>query len=144
MKRLTALLLAFVLTFQMVACSAPATDPVEEDKEVIADVVEPKVHTISFENVFGEENLFTDIKVVDGKLVEKPADPVREGYTFVGWFTSEDSEVPFDFEKDIVTEDTVLFARWEKNAPKAPVAPAPAAPVTQVTDTPAKVNKKVY
>ena len=52
-----------------------------------------------------------------GKLIERPADPEREGYTFEGWYADENLIHVYDFEKPIVAETTV-YAKWteEKNA----------------------------
>ena len=48
-----------------------------------------------------------------GTTAEKPEDPVKEGYTFLGWF-EENSETAFDFTTP-VTEDLTLTARWQVN-----------------------------
>lgn len=43
--------------------------------------------------------------------VTKPADPMREGYTFGGWYTDEACTQPFDFGEQ-VDSDVVLHAKW--------------------------------
>ena len=56
--------------------------------------------------------------------IAKPADPVREGYTFGGWFTSEacteGSEFTFDDHNmgtvEYGDDDLELYAKWEKNS----------------------------
>lgn len=45
------------------------------------------------------------------KLVE-PEDPVREGYTFSGWYSDIDKTTPWDFENDTVSGNLVLYASW--------------------------------
>ena len=40
--------------------------------------------------------------------------PTRAGYTFAGWYTDPELTQPFD-SSDPVTENTVLYARWEIN-----------------------------
>lgn len=45
-----------------------------------------------------------------GTTITKPADPTREGYRFLGWFT-EDGKA-FDFSTPI-TKSMTLFAKWE-------------------------------
>ena len=53
--------------------------------------------------------------VNNGDKATKPSpDPVREGYTFGGWFTEEDYEWKFD--TDLITGHTTLFAKWTKNS----------------------------
>lgn len=47
--------------------------------------------------------------------VAKPADPTREGYTFVGWYTDEACTEAYDFSV-AVTADMTLYAKWVKNA----------------------------
>ena len=42
--------------------------------------------------------------------VRKPADPLKEGYKFIGWYNGNKL---FDFDSDI-TEDITLVAKWEK------------------------------
>jgi len=48
--------------------------------------------------------------VEDGKTATKPADPTKEGYTFVGWYLGSDK---YDFSKP-VTGNITLTAKWEK------------------------------
>ena len=51
-----------------------------------------------------------------GETAMKPEDPKEEGYTFKGWFTSDDptSTDEFDFSTTI-SKDTTLYARWAAN-----------------------------
>ena len=51
-----------------------------------------------------------------GSKVNKPADPTREGYTFVGWYDDFDytDANKFDFNQP-VTEELALYAGWAKN-----------------------------
>ena len=59
-----------------------------------------------------DPDAYDDQQVKKGKIVIRPADPVREGYTFAGW-TRADS--PFHFGTGI-TADTTLKARWISNS----------------------------
>ena len=59
--------------------------------------------------------------VTYGTAVARPAtDPVREGYTFRGWFTAAQGGVAYDF-KATVTAPLTLYAQWEKKTEPAPV-----------------------
>ena len=46
-----------------------------------------------------------------GHLLEKPADPVRTGYDFMGWSTDPDGNNMFDFNQPM-THDVDLYAIW--------------------------------
>ena len=54
--------------------------------------------------------------VVKGELATAPADPTREGYTFLGWFHNEDL---FNFETPIKSA-IILVAHWEKLPAECP------------------------
>lgn len=42
---------------------------------------------------------------------EEPAEPVRDGFTFTGWFTDEGCTQPYDW-NSLVTEAITLYAGW--------------------------------
>lgn len=50
-------------------------------------------------------------------LITKPEGPIREGYTFEGWFTSLDYQTPWNFDSNKVTNNITLFAKWKANQP---------------------------
>lgn len=50
--------------------------------------------------------------IVSGRKATKPADPFAVGYIFDGWYKEEACTNEWDFENDVVTEDTELFAKW--------------------------------
>jgi len=55
----------------------------------------------------------TVLEVGKGSKVERPADPVRDGYEFENWYADADFTETFDFEQDI-TADADIFAHWLK------------------------------
>ncbi len=67
-------------------------------------------YTVKFEA--GEGTAVSDVSVLNGKGVAKPADPERSGYIFVGWYKDSRFESPFTFSSDIVSGDVTLYARW--------------------------------
>ncbi len=99
---------------------------------------EPIVHTVKVNTNGGTE--IDDIVVEDGKIVKRPSDPVRAGYTFAGWYADEACTIPYDFDAP-VTGDITLYAKWTKNPdpvdPDDPDDPDdPVDPVDPVDPTP--------
>lgn len=50
--------------------------------------------------------------VAGGSTAVKPADPVREGYTFGGWYTDSTLTAAYDFASP-VTGNLTLYAKWD-------------------------------
>ena len=53
--------------------------------------------------------------VVNGKTANKPQDPAKAGYVFLGWYEDEALTKLFDFSSQTITADTTLYARWIEN-----------------------------
>lgn len=51
------------------------------------------------------------VNAVAGTVADKPADPVKEGYSFAGWYVDEECTEIFDWTKPI-TSDATLYANW--------------------------------
>ena len=49
--------------------------------------------------------------------VAKPADPIRRGFSFLGWFTSKDGDTEFDFSAAITGNTTTAYAKWQEKDP---------------------------
>lgn len=50
--------------------------------------------------------------------------PIRNGYTFLGWYTDAEGTEAFDFENTALTENwTTVYAKWEKAPDAEPVPP---------------------
>lgn len=66
---------------------------------------------VLFDASGGEQFTYSTIIKPD-RLLLKPEDPTKEGYTFGGWFTEDSYETQWNFETDIVTENITLYAKW--------------------------------
>ncbi len=54
---------------------------------------------------------------VGGKLIESEIkSPTKAGFTFAGWYKNEALDVPWNFATDIVSANTILYAKWQDNA----------------------------
>ena len=70
----------------------------------------PKTFTVLFDSNGGSD---VEAQVVEkGLKATKPQAPVKEGYTFIGWYYDNEE---WSFIKDYVTENITLEAKWEKN-----------------------------
>ena len=83
-----------------------------------------KVETVTRTVTFDDGTNKVAQEVVNGEPVEKPADPVRDDYTFKGWQTADGKA--YDFSAP-VTSDLTLTAAWEA------IAPAPDEDIIEVT-----------
>ena len=52
------------------------------------------------------------LTVVNGKTLQKPADPVWADHGFRGWYEDEAFTKPFQFNSTVIRKDTTLYARW--------------------------------
>lgn len=66
-------------------------------------------HTVRFHTLGTSE--IDSVRVIGNGRVSRPIDPVRDGYTFVGWYTDRDCTEEYDFDA-IVTGDLTLYAKW--------------------------------
>ncbi|SDE25356.1 Listeria/Bacterioides repeat-containing protein [Paenibacillus sp. UNCCL117] len=113
----------------------------------IKDVVTIKMtpvddtYTVTF-NSNGGNGVAAITDVTSGSAIQAPTLPVREGYTFAGWYKDEGLETAWNFTTDVVTGDVTLYAKWtaEETANPGPTpTPAPIpiptpVPATKVVD----------
>lgn len=67
-------------------------------------------YTISF--VSNAEITVTSITAEYNKPITKPDDPIRQGYTFLGWFEDEALSKPYVF-TTMPAENLTLYAKWQ-------------------------------
>ena len=70
-----------------------------------------ETYKVNFESEGGSE--VAAVEIEDGQILEKPKDPTREGYIFVGWMLGDEL---YDFSKGI-SENITLRAEWKEMDP---------------------------
>lgn len=88
MKKITLFLMSFALLFILVACTSKAK--------------------VTFDSDGGSECASIEVNV--GSTIKLPANPTKEGYTFLGWYLG---ETKFD-EKTAINKNITLKAKWEE------------------------------
>ena len=74
-----------------------------------------QTYTVTFDTNGGSE---VDPVTVDaGSTVSKPADPMKSGHNFGGWYKDSTLQTPWNFANGTVTADTTLYAKWTANPP---------------------------
>jgi len=105
-------------------------DPVHANQNLIARWSPVPVYLVRFVTGAGSE--VEEEYITQGEEAQRPDDPVRSGYTFLGWYTDPECTVPYDFDAP-VTGDLSLYARWEANPAPNP-APSPSDDVPPTGD----------
>jgi len=73
------------------------------------------LYTVNF--ISQSTTVYTQL-VADGDTAVVPSAPVRPGYVFLGWYTSENQNVLYDFSSPVV-ESLNLYAHWQKESTPA-------------------------
>ena len=89
MKKLSLFLMSLALLFTLVACSTKVT--------------------VTFDPNNGD--VTQSVEVVVGTTISFPEEPVKEGYTFKGWFLDNQEFTS----SSIFSKNVTLVAKWEKN-----------------------------
>ena len=83
---------------------------VQECEQIRAGIT----YTVKFET--NTTDTISDQEILSGGKVTKPQDPVKEGYTFTGWYLDEEFDTKVTAIAAETKEDVVLTAIWEKVA----------------------------
>lgn len=85
------------------------TDVVTDDITLYAKWI-GDVYTVTFDTQGGSP--VEAQQVSRDQFVTRPEDPVREGYTFVGWVTTSTGSTEYEFETAKVQKDITIYAKW--------------------------------
>ena len=97
-----------------------------------------QTYTVAFDTNGG--SAVDPVTVDAGSTVTKPADPMKSGHNFGGWYKDSTLQTPWSFANDTVTADTTLYAKWTANPP-APSYDDP--DPTYAVSAPAAENGKI-
>lgn len=85
-----------------------------ETAAVVAKDTELTAYKVTF-NMNGHGMAPAEQTVYAGGKATKPADPTASGYTFGGWFKDAAGTTAFDFDNEVITANTVIYAKWTEN-----------------------------
>ena len=67
---------------------------------------------INYNVDFSCDGQVTTQTVVNGKPASQPADPVKDGHVFLGWYADEALTTPYVFNIEPVTSNITVYAKW--------------------------------
>ena len=82
----------------------------------------------------GNGNIIRQI-VSEGTKFIPPTDITKDGYDFDGWYKDEAFTEKWNPEKDKVTSDIMLYAKWEKQKEETPTTTEAPATTEETTET---------
>ena len=89
-------------------------------------------YTIKFETNGAEK--IANVKLNEGQTATAPAEPEKEGYTFLGWYTDAECTVEYDFSQK-VTKSLTLYAGWAEVTDENETPAENAVTYTDVSDS---------
>ena len=92
------------------------TQPIKSNTTVYAKWT-ANDYEVSFVTEHGDPPTSQNVKY--NGTANDPGKLTAEGYTFIGWYADKDHDTEFDF-STLITHDTKVYAKWEKNAPVLP------------------------
>ena len=69
-------------------------------------------YTVSYDTKGGTQ--IASAKVTNGKKAEKPADPVKDGYAFIGWYKDAGLTAVYSFDEPVTANTTIYAGYAEK------------------------------
>lgn len=72
----------------------------------------PVIYTMTFDT-HGGSNVAPIQRTVEMSSIQRPTDPTKEGYTFMGWYLDEELTESYIFDLPI-NSDVTLHAKWEE------------------------------
>ncbi|MCM1089641.1 MAG: InlB B-repeat-containing protein [Butyrivibrio sp.] len=70
-----------------------------------------KAYEVTFE-LQGHGQRIAPVTAEAGKKLSEPETPTEEGYLFKGWYQEASCTTQWNFDTDVITADTMLYAKW--------------------------------
>lgn len=117
---------------------APGFEPVKNADgsygvEKPAPVIPVYYYNVTFDSQ-GGSSVSPIYSVREYTTIKAPVAPTKEGYDFAGWYKDAEGTTPWDFEKDWVTRNITLYAKWTEKEPEIPPVTAPAPVVVKLEE----------
>jgi len=98
------------------------TEEFDFDTEITADTTlyakwELKTYNVTF-NLNGGTGVANVTAKHGEKVTEPENDPTKDNYVFAGWYKEVELTNEFDFETEVITANTVIFAKWDIDTTK--------------------------
>ena len=81
-------------------------------------IIEAVTYVITFNANNNTTN--TSVSVEEGSLIPIPQTPVKDGYTFIGWYTDSSCTNAWNFDIDKPTSNMTLYGGWEEKSDTDP------------------------
>ena len=88
-------------------------DTFDKDTTLYAKYVDATYFTVTFDSNDGNEVASQTVKA--GNTAFRPTDPEKDDYTFDGWYSDTELSKKWDFEKNTISSDITLYAKWKSN-----------------------------
>ena len=72
-------------------------------------------NTVNKQTVYSKDKLVTAKCYPNDQTFVVPSDPVREGYTFLGWYTQAEGGTKYTF-TEAVSSNIILYAHWNAHS----------------------------
>ena len=86
--------------------------PIIVEVEGVQGKSDPIYVNIKINFMQAEDNVYSTKIIQPYTKVDRPDNPKREGYKFMGWYTDLTFETPFDFDKAL-NDNMEVYAKWE-------------------------------
>lgn len=106
--------LLFIAVFGNAGCGGGGSSP-SNNRESTPEPTPVVYYTVTFDSQGGSS--VPSQRVKSGDTVIKPGDPIRDGYSFAGWYKSANGTTQFNFGSggEKVTGDITLYAKWNED-----------------------------